>query len=162
MIRKFKKFKKSYSAKSWWSEGFSLVELLIVMAIIGILSTIILTSVSNSRAKAYDSKIKQQLSSFRIAAEMYFLNQQPNSYGPSSADCGSGMFNNVDPSNGSPAIYIDPGNLPDPTQLACQSNDSEYALKASLYSGNEYWCIDNKGSSRPIAGAIEGPSTFCP
>ena len=141
--------------------GFSLVELMMVINIIGALSAIILNSVSNSRARAYDSKIKQQLSSFRVAAEMYFLNQMPNSYSLS-VDCSSGMFNDVDSQNGSPSLYIAPGNLPDFSIPVCQSTESSYAVKAPLYSGNEYWCVDSKGASRLIEGAIDGPSTFCP
>lgn len=144
------------------SRGFSLVELLISITIIGILATIILSSVSNSRAKAYDSKVKQQLSSFRTAAEVYFTVQDPNSYGPVSVSCSFGIFNDVDAVNGSPGLYIAAGNLPDFSVPVCQSTESAYAVKATLYSGNEYWCVDNKGVSRLISGPIGGPATFCP
>lgn len=144
------------------NKGFSLVELLIVITIIGILSSIILQSLSNSRARAYDSKIKQQLSSFRTAAEIYFSSQ--NGYGPNvpGPDCGSGMFNDVIASNGSPGIFIAPGNLPSFVQLACSSSASAYAVKASLYSGDQYWCVDSKGFSGMINGVITGPTTICP
>lgn len=139
-----------------------MVELLIVMTIIGLLMTIVLTSVSNARARAYDSKIKQQLSNFRTAAEVYFNNKEPNGYGPASVSCVSGMFNDVDPKNASPANFIAEGNLPYGTQVVCASTESAYAVKASLYSGNEYWCVDNKGSSRLVSGPIGGPVTLCP
>lgn len=144
------------------SGGFSLIELLIVITIIGVLSTIILGSVSNSRARAYDSKVKQQLSSFRAAAEMYFLNQLPNGYGPETSDCGTGLFNDVNPENGAPGLYIAAGNLPDFTQVICGSSDSGFAVKATLYSGNEYWCVDNNGASRAISGPIGSSATYCP
>lgn len=163
---KTKNLKKVYPAKLECSEmrsgGFSLVELLISITIIGILSTIILSSMSNSRARAYDSKTKQQLSSFRTAAEIYFTNQTPNSYGPVSASCSQGLFNDVDPTNGTPGLYIAAGSLPLDTQVVCQSSDSAYAVKATMYSGNEYWCVDNKGSSRLISGPIGAPATVCP
>ena len=143
------------------SKGFSLIELLIVITIVGLLSTIVLGSISNSRARAYDSKIKQQLASFRTAAEIYFGNQVPNSYTPATNSCTSGIFNDVSSANGTPGLYIAAGNLPDFTQLFCGATDSAYALKATLYSGNEYWCVDNKGSSRMIAGTPTS-GTFCP
>ena len=143
------------------SLGFSLVELLIVITIIGILSTIILNSLSNSRAKAYDSKVKQQLSGFRTATEIYFANQSPNGYGPATIGCDGGIFNNVDAPNGTPGLYIEDGNLPDFVDIKCSSTDSAYAVKATLYSGNEYWCVDNKGTSRMISGPIGGPETMC-
>ncbi|MFH0804360.1 MAG: prepilin-type N-terminal cleavage/methylation domain-containing protein [Candidatus Zambryskibacteria bacterium] len=159
MIKKISNFEKACPAKLERSGGFSLVELLIVITIIGILSTIILSSISNARARAYDSKVKQQLSSFRTAAEMYFANQVPNGYGIAN-DCGTGVFNNVDAVNGSPGLYIAPGNLPDFSVPVCRSTDTAYALKATLYSGNEYWCIDSKGASRMV---LDGdPATFCP
>jgi len=159
------KNKKACPAKLEQSEmrsgGFSLIELLIVITIIGVLSTIILGSVSNSRSRAYDSKVKQQLSSFRTAAEIYFTNRVPNSYGPASSVCNAEIFNNVSPADGSPGLYIAEGNIPDFTQVVCGSTDSAYAVKATLSSGNEYWCVDNKGASRAISGAPTS-GTFCP
>lgn len=142
--------------------GFSLIELLIVITIIGVLSSIILNTLSDSRARAYNSKIKQQLSSFRTAAEIYFTNQEPSGYGPATLDCGAEMFGNVDAANGTPGLYIAPGNLPDFSTPVCQSSNTAYAVKAPLYSGNEYWCIDNKGFSGLVVGTITGPTTFCP
>jgi prepilin-type N-terminal cleavage/methylation domain-containing protein len=147
-----------------FKKGFTLIELLIVITIIGVLSTVILTSVSNSRARAYDSKIKQQLTSFRTAAEMYFNNQIPNSYNTTGSTiniCSAGMFNDVSPTNGSPGSYIDPANLPSFTQVYCDATDSAYAVKATLYSGTDYWCVDNKGSSRSIHGT-PADDTLCP
>lgn len=144
------------------NNGFSLVELLIVITIVGLLSTIVLNSLSRSRAKAYDSKVKQQLSSFRTAAELYFANQSPSIYGPAATDCTGGIFNNFDPASGNPGIYIAPGNLPVNTQVVCGSTDTAYAIKATLYDGNDFWCVDSRGVSRATAGAIGGSATFCP
>ncbi len=144
------------------SKGFSLIELMISITIMGLLATIVLQNLSRSRERAYDSKVRQQLAGFRTAAEIYYTSQTPNSYGPATVGCASGVFNNVNPVNGSPALYIAEGNLPYGTQVVCQSSDTEYAVKASLYSGESYWCIDNKGSFREIQGLIEGPGTFCP
>jgi len=143
-------------------KGFSLLELLIVITIVGLLSSIILSSVSQSRSRAYDSKIKQQLSSFRTAAEIYFSNQTPNVYGPAVSVCTAGIFNNVSAANGTPGLYLDPISLPSFVQLVCQSTDSAYAVKATLSSGAEYWCVDNKGSSRAIQGDMGNPTTICP
>ncbi len=144
------------------NKGFSLIELLMVIAIIGILSTIILNSLSQSRAKAYDSKVKQQLNSFRTAAEMYFQNNS-NSYG-TYANCNAGgptaFFRNIQTVNGQPGIYIDSANLPDNADRACESDGDSYAVKVSLYSGIDYWCVDSKGSSRVINDG--SPATFCP
>jgi prepilin-type N-terminal cleavage/methylation domain-containing protein len=144
------------------NKGFSLIELMISITIVGIIATIVLSNLSNSRARAYDSKVIQQLRSFRTAADIYFGSQSPTGYGPATAGCGSGIFNDFSKSNGTPGIYIAAGNLPSGTQTACQSNDGAYAVKATLYSGSEYWCVDNKGAFRKIDTPIDGPSLFCP
>ena len=161
-MKKSKKLKRACPAKLQQSGGFSLLELLIVITIIGLLTSIVLSSVSQSRARAYDSKIKQQLSSFRTAAEIYFSNQSPNGYGPAVSVCTSGIFSDVSVTNGTPGVYLDPANLPTFTQVVCQSTDSTYAVKATLYSGNEYWCVDNAGVSKAIQDDIGDPTTVCP
>lgn len=143
------------------NKGFSLLELLIVITIIGLLATVILNGVSNSRAKAYNSQIKQQLTSFRTAAEMYFLNQTPTSYGPETSFCNDGIFNDLTAANGAPGRFLDLASLPTFTQLTCDSDGTAYAVKATLFSGNEYWCIDSKGASRQISGT-PGSGTLCP
>jgi len=53
------------------SRGFTLIELLVVIAIIGLLATIVLVSVSNSRRKARDSRRVSDLRQIAIALEMY-------------------------------------------------------------------------------------------
>lgn len=141
--------------------GFSLIELLISITIIGILSSVVLSSVSNSRARAFDTKIKQQLSRFRTAAEIYFTNQN-DSYGPATNLCSEGLFNDFTTTNGTPGVYIAVGNLPDFSQVVCAATDAAYAVKASLYSGNDYWCVDSKGASRLINGPVGAPVTMCP
>ena len=64
------------------NKGFTLIELLVVIAIIGILSSIVLASLSTARSKGTAAKVAGELSSMRSQAEIYYGNQSPNSYGP--------------------------------------------------------------------------------
>ncbi|MEI6191033.1 MAG: type II secretion system protein [bacterium] len=52
-------------------KGFTLIELLVVISIIGILSTVVLASLSNARGKGNDARIQSQLSGMRAQAELY-------------------------------------------------------------------------------------------
>lgn len=55
--------------------GFSLVELLIVIAIFGILAGLIITAVLSSRAKANDSALKNDVRQLRLLAESVYDSQ---------------------------------------------------------------------------------------
>jgi prepilin-type N-terminal cleavage/methylation domain-containing protein len=52
--------------------GFTLIELLVVMAIIGILSSVVLTNLNSSRAKARDAVRIGDVQKLRLALELYF------------------------------------------------------------------------------------------
>lgn len=60
--------------------GFTLVELLVVIAIIGLLSSVILASLTTARAKARDAKRVVEIDSISKALEIYYT--ETNSYPP--------------------------------------------------------------------------------
>ena len=147
-------------------KGLSLMELLFVIAIVGIMSTIVLNSLSASRAKSNDAKVQMQLRGFRAAAENYYTSQSPVTYG-SANDCNSGMFVDTDPKHGSPALYLASSALPAGTQVFCGSTDgtngvsSEFAVIASLSKPGQYWCVDNKGFAGLFSGTPNNGLTSC-
>ena len=54
-------------------KGFTLIELLVVIAIIGILSSVVVTSVSVARDKAHIAQIKKDLISMKSALELFYI-----------------------------------------------------------------------------------------
>ncbi|MEK7541735.1 MAG: prepilin-type N-terminal cleavage/methylation domain-containing protein [Patescibacteria group bacterium] len=101
--------------------GFTLIELLVVISIIGLLSSIVLTSVNSARAKARDARRIADLNQIRTALEFYF---DANGYYPQS-NCGwdcNGYRHSYDSSWDALANDLRPylPTLPkDPTNSAC-------------------------------------------
>ncbi len=60
--------------------GFTLIELMVVIAIIGLLSSVILSSLVNARLKGRDSKIKQQLTQMRNLIELDYSETNPATF----------------------------------------------------------------------------------
>lgn len=55
------------------NKGFTLIELLVVVAIIGVLASIILSSLNSARAKARDARRESDIKTIQTALEMYYL-----------------------------------------------------------------------------------------
>lgn len=53
-------------------QGFTLIELMVTIAIIAIMSAIVIANVSQARAKARDSKRVSDISQIRLAATLFF------------------------------------------------------------------------------------------
>jgi len=58
------------------NKGFTLIELIVVISIIGVLSTLIINNLNDARARARDAKRKQELSGLKTALRLYYNDYQ--------------------------------------------------------------------------------------
>lgn len=124
-------------------KAFTLIEMLVVVAIIGILAAVALTSLGPSRDKAKDTRIISGVNQARVIAESFY-NPVNNSY--ESLDLSNPKFN--DTKN---EISNNGGNL------QMKKASSSYALYSNLATDlNKYYCVDSKGNALIISSA---PST---
>jgi prepilin-type N-terminal cleavage/methylation domain-containing protein len=71
-------------------EGFTLIELMIVIAIIGILAAIAIPQFSAYRTRSYNSAAQSDLRNLATAQEAYFVDE--NTYGNVIDDLASGTY----------------------------------------------------------------------
>jgi len=143
--------------------GFTLIELLVVISIIALIASIILASLKPSRDKSYDAAIKQELTSVRSQAELYFSKNGNFGTAPANPGClvDSSLFV-LDPNVASLVAKIEADN--GPSSVTCYSTTGAggaWAVSSPLRTDpTKSWCVDSKQSSKQISGSIT--TTSCP
>lgn len=133
------------------NQGFTVVELLIVIAIIGILAAVVLGSVTDVRDGGLSAKVQIEMDGLakRAATE----ESQAFTY---DMVCGS---NGVATSTKIMDI-IDSIESIGSSDIECNSSTMAYAVAASL-SNTTYWCIDSQGTAGEVNADLGGATT-CP
>ena len=152
--------------------GFTLIEMLVVIAMIGLLAAVILVATGSARSSAADAAMKEGLNSARQQAELF-------------AAANNGVYTNVctatQANNGLASILA--GALSSSGQSAgvvnttaatanqwnnitCHENGNSWAVqapyRASTSAAPSFWCVDSLGISKTTATALGGSVFACP
>lgn len=155
-----------------FKKGFTLLELLVVVAIIGILASVVLVLLGSARNKGDDAAIKSNLHSTLNQAEIFFLDNN-NSFLPfggstfTIATCpaynpsGTNMFSENKVIADSIAEAVKRGN-----GSSCYNSSNAWAVAVGLkVVPNTSWCVDSTGKSKQVASlpssAINGTTFSC-
>lgn len=126
-------------------EGFTIIELVVVIAIIAILAAIVLTSVFVYIGKAKDTATKANIAQIAKELQMYYINN--NEY-----------TNFSKPDVAFPCLQT----------YWINSDTNNFSVYAQLCTNNKYWCVDSSGEGAELttvpatASCVEGEgSYFC-
>jgi prepilin-type N-terminal cleavage/methylation domain-containing protein len=115
------------------NQGFTIVELLIVIVVIGILALLVITTYSGIQQKARNSKRQADLNAIQTQLEAFYQNA---GYYPSRTDMNSDSWLDTNMKSLDKNALIDPSN-------ATRSNDFADAPAAKVYS---YVVTDSSGN----------------
>lgn len=135
-----------------YKKGFTLIELLVVIAIIGLLSAVVLASLTSARSKGRDSQRVSELRQIKYALEIYY---NANLKYPACLYVATGCVTTLEGSEGMKKIPKDPLTKLNYSYAANGSgaNCLSYHLGTSLE--------NNQGNKIMQSGADATPAAIC-
>ena len=129
-------------------KGFTLIELLVVISIIGLLSSVVLSSLSSARNKGATVAVKATMRQIANQAALYrSSNSSFNSTGLAVSSCSAASTLFSDPIVQSQETNTLANAAPG-AALSCFINSvgTEWAISVSALKTGGTWCVDNSGN----------------
>lgn len=156
-------------------KGFTLIELLVVIAIIGVLSSVVLASLSSARLRSRDAAVKNNLKTVQLQAEIYFPEYEryasvTGAYYEGNCLTNSTMFREqtiTGPARDAAEVVelaIDSAwqaNGQMGKQCRISGTRLQYMVAIELRNETGYWCVDNLGFSGRIAALPTTGTVAC-
>lgn len=137
--------------------GFTIVELLIVIVVIGILAAIVITTYGGIQSKARDAKRQSDMGSLQTQIEAFYTQ---NGYYPSNADMNNQTWLNTNMHS----LYLNPSVMIDPSapagtapSLALAPAPKVYAYQPLNSSGTSCEAQDTTCSQYTLTATLENP-----
>jgi type II secretory pathway pseudopilin PulG len=120
--------------------------LLVVIAIIGVLSSVVLASLNSARSKGSDAAIQSDLQTVRTQAEIYYLT------------AGSNAYTNMCTADTTIARAVTAAeNVNGSGGVKCQALGNAFLVAADLVgTSGSYYCLDSVGAAKVTVGAVSG------
>jgi prepilin-type N-terminal cleavage/methylation domain-containing protein len=133
-----------------YKKGFTLIELLVVIAIIGILSSVVLSSLNTAREKGKNAAAKSELASIRSQANLYY-DDNNQSFGIDGTSCNEAvelnLFNASEANNVTTLVTAAEEQVGVVGSTAqCANSSAAYVVAVPLVGGGT-WCVDSTGYS---------------
>ena len=133
------------------NRGFTIVELLIVIVVIGILALLVITTYSGIQAKARNSKRQTDIQSLQTQLEAFF---SENGYYPSLGDMNSPTWRAANMKSLDQNALVDPSSNCDPSKTTANCLASSPSAKVYSYQvGN--------GQGDGVGASCEDSDTTC-
>lgn len=133
-------------------QGFTLIELLVVIAIIGILSSIVLVSLSGAQNKARDARIIADLSQVRTIATL-ISGEEATGY-TNVCKAGDALNDGHGTYGASLGTISDDITTEQGGTILCYAGKDEFCIQSSLRVGNKFYCIDADGKAGEIDATV--------
>ena len=149
--------------KKNYKKGFTLIEILVVIAIIGILSSIVLASLSSARSKGEDAAIQTTVSNMRVQAELLYSNI--GNYGPdvTLGNCSAATGNSIFGTSTTGSLKNLTADLITKAGAAantsCVVTGNAWAV-AAKFKGNGAFCADSTGTAKASTTAASDEATI--